>query len=276
MNALLLANAAGPEGAVEVGKEVTQKAVVAGQATWERVATQMTDLMSGYLPNAAAALVVLIVGWIAALVIATVVRAALRKLGIDRRFSESVPTDGTVGRPEISRRIGKGVFYLIMIFVLVAFFQTLGLTAVTEPLTAFLNQVFEYAPRLIAAGVLLFLAWVVATVLRFVVRQALTAAKIDRRLTREAGGDQDEDFPVTKTLSDATYWLVYLLFLPALLRSGRTGPARAGERHGDQDPRILAKPLCRGRHPRYRLVCRPDRTAGSDEPPRRRRHRSAQ
>ena len=217
MNALLLANAAGPEGAVEVGKEVTQKAVVTGQATWERVATQMTDLVGGYLPNAAAALVVLIVGWIAALVIAAVVRAALRKLGVDRRLSESVPADGAAKRPQVSRRIGKGVFYLIMLFVLVAFFQTLGLTAVTEPLTAFLNQVFEYAPRLIAAGVLLFLAWVVATVLRFAVRKALTAGKIDRRLARDAGVVQDEDLPVTKTLSDATYWLVYLLFLPALL-----------------------------------------------------------
>jgi len=95
-----------------------------------------------------------------------------------------------------------------MLFVLVAFFQTLGLTIITEPLTAFLNQLFEYAPRLIAAGVLVFLAWVVATVLRFVVRQVLAATKIDRHLTREAGVDKREDLPVAKTLSDATYWLV--------------------------------------------------------------------
>ena len=218
MSTLLLANAAGPEAAVELGKEVTQKTVVTGQETWERVATQMTDLVGGYLPNAIAALVVLILGWIAALVIAAVVRAALRKLGVDRRlYGSAVPAEGKVERPEISRRVGKGVFYLIMLFVLVAFFQTLGLTAVTEPLTAFLNQVFEYAPRLIAAGVLLFLAWIVANVLRFVVRQTLTAARIDHHLKHEAGVDKDQDLPVTKTLSDATYWLVYLLFLPALL-----------------------------------------------------------
>ena len=217
MNALLLGNAAGTETAVELGKEVTQKAVVTGQETWERVSTQMTDLVGGYLPNAAAALVVLILGWIAALVIAAVVRAALRKLGVDRRLSGSIPTEGAVKSPEVSSRIGKGIFYLIMLFVLVAFFQTLGLTAVTEPLTAFLNQVFEYAPRLIAAGVLLFLAWIVANVLRFVVRQTLTAARIDHHLKHEAGVDKEQELPVAKTLSDATYWLVYLLFLPALL-----------------------------------------------------------
>jgi hypothetical protein len=65
--------------------------------------------------------------------------------------------------------------------------------------------------------VLLFLAYVVATVLRFVLRKVLTATKIDRRLTREAGVEQDEDLPITRTLSDTTYWLVYLLFLPAVL-----------------------------------------------------------
>jgi hypothetical protein len=64
---------------------------------------------------------------------------------------------------------------------------------------------------------LLFLAWIVANVLRFLVRRVLTATTIDRRLSRGAGVEEDKNLPVAKTLSDATYWLVYLLFLPALL-----------------------------------------------------------
>lgn len=217
MNMLLLVGAAGPETVVNAGREVSEKILVSGHEAWARVTAQVADLVGRYIPNVVAAIAVLIVGWIVALVIAAVVRGALRKLGLDRRLSESVAAKGAAEPLQVSRRIGKSVFYLIMLFVLVAFFQTLGLTIVTEPLTAFLNQLFEYAPRLIAAGVLLFLAWVVATVLRFVVRQVLAATKIDRRLTREAGVEKQDDLPVAKTLSDATYWLVYLLFLPALL-----------------------------------------------------------
>ncbi len=217
MTGWLLSQATGPETVVEAGKEASEKAWTLGQETWDRVSTQITELVGGYIPNALAALAVLVIGWIVALIIAALVRGGLRKMGLDQRVSESVSPDRDGARPELSRRIGKGVFYLIMLFVLVAFFQVLGLTIVTEPLTAFLNQVFEYAPRLIAAGVLLFLAWVVATVLRVVVRGVLTATKIDRRLTRETGVEKDDDLPITRTLSDATYWLVYLLFLPAIL-----------------------------------------------------------
>ena len=110
------------------------------------VTAQVTDLVGRYIPNVVAAIAVLVVGWIVALAIAAVVRGALRKLGLYRRLSESVSAEGVAEPLEMSRRIGKSVFYLIMLFVLVEFFQTLGLTIVTEPLTAFLNQLFEYAP----------------------------------------------------------------------------------------------------------------------------------
>lgn len=207
MNMLLFAGAAA----------VSEKISVPGQEEWTRVGTQTTQFVGHYVPSALAAIAVLIIGWIVALAIAAIVRGALRRMGLDRRLSDSVAAEGEVDHLQISSRVGKGVFYLIMLFVLVAFFQTLGLTIVTQPLTAFLNQLFEYAPRLIAAGILLFLAWVVANVLRFVVRKILMATTIDRRLSREAGVEKEESLPVAKTLSDATYWLVYLLFLPALL-----------------------------------------------------------
>ncbi len=199
--------------------DVTSPKDVVGnvQETWDKVVSQITELVGAYLPNIAAALAILIIGWIVALIVAAIVRGAISKLGIHRRISESLPGDGTRDSKDVSRRIGKGVFYLIMLFVLVAFFQTLGLTIVTEPLTSFLNQVFEYAPRIIAAGVLFFIAWLVATALRFVVAKALTAAKLDRRLSRGAGVDTDEDLPMTKTIAEASYWLVFLLFLPAIL-----------------------------------------------------------
>ena len=201
------------EGAKDIGGTVTG----AGRETWEQLSGQFTDMASGYLPMAAAAVVVLLVGWIFALVVAAVVRGVTRRVLRARWFNKWLALEEGREISDIGRTLGRIVFYLVMLFVLVAFFQTLGLSGVTEPLTAFLNQVFEYLPRIVAAGVLLFVAWVVATVLRFTVRGVLTASKIDRRLSRQAGVDGDEDVPLTNTISEATYWLTYLLFLPALL-----------------------------------------------------------
>lgn len=205
------------ENVSEVMRDLSDKAVESGQATWQRVTTQITELVANYLPSIAAALVVLVLGWILALVVAAVVRASMHKLSLDKKLAGWLSPDFSGEPLELSRRVGKGVFYLLMLFVLVAFLQTLGLTLATQPLTAFLNQIFEYAPRLIAAGVLLFVAWIVARIVKFVIQNVLAASNIDQRLTREAGVATEESLPLTKTLSEATYWLVFLLFLPALL-----------------------------------------------------------
>jgi hypothetical protein len=202
---------------VDVTGGTGQQIGTAGQETWEKVSTQITEVVGTYLPNLVAALAILIVGWFVALLIAWLARAAVRRLGIDKYLTRSVEADGEGEAPDVSRTIGRAVFWIVMLIVGVAFFQALKLTLVTEPLQAFLNQVFEYAPRFIAAGFLLLVAWLVARGVRFIVSKALTVAKLDRRLTREAGVEAEADLPLTKTISEATYWLVFLLFLPAVL-----------------------------------------------------------
>ncbi len=169
--------------------------------------------VGGYLPNLAAALAILILGWLAALLVAKLVRAGLKKTTIDNRIAGWVK--GEEEAPDIEPAIGRAVFWLIMIFVLIAFFQTLKLTAITGPLNSFLNQIFEFAPRLLSAAMLLLVAWLVATGVRLVIRTALRTFKLDERVGSEVEGS--ERVSLTGMVSETVYWLVFLLFLPAVL-----------------------------------------------------------
>lgn len=184
--------------------------------TWKGVANQTADTVEKYLPNLIAALGVLVAGWIVALILAAITRWAMRRTGLGKRISAWFSKEGGATPPDVGRRAGQFMFYLVMLFVLVAFFQVLGLTIASEPLMGFLNQVFEYAPRLVAAAVLLMVAWLVATGSRFLVFKGLSAIHLDRRLSRQLG-DEEEAVPLAKTVSDTVYWLVFLLFLPLLL-----------------------------------------------------------
>jgi len=157
------------------------------QESWRNVGDQVAQLIGGYLPNILAALAVLIIGWLAAMLIAGALRMGLRKSGMNTHFGRWFGAGGEGKGPEVERRVARGVFWLLMLFVLVGFFQTLGLTLVTQPLNQFLNQVFEYAPRVVGAGVLLLIAWVVARVLRYVVGRVLMTTKVEQRLSRQAG-----------------------------------------------------------------------------------------
>ncbi len=183
----------------------------------QNIIDQVTNLVGGYLPSLAGAMAILIGGWLVALIIAAIIRGVLRRIGLNNRLSGWLGGEEKEKTMDVERGISKGVFYLIMLFVLVAFFQTLGITQITEPLNRFLNQIFEYAPKLLGAGALLLVAWVVATVLRMIISKVLSATKIDERLGSQAGLEEEKSVPITKPLSDAVYWLVFLIFLPGIL-----------------------------------------------------------
>lgn len=185
------------------------------QAIWD----QITRLVGGYIPNFVGALAILVIGWLVALIIRALVRGALRRTTLDNRLARWIFGEEAAKEIEVEQQVARGVYYLIMIFVLIAFFQALRLTVITEPLTQLLNQVFEYAPRLLGAGLLLLIAWVVASALRLVISRVLTAAKIDERLGTSAGLGEEERVPLAQTLGNAMYWLVFLLFLPAVLNA---------------------------------------------------------
>jgi len=117
----------------------------------------------------------------------------------------------------VERYLSRIVFFIAMLFVLIAFFQTLGLTIITEPLNNLLNQVFIYAPRFIGAGLLLGLAWMLATILKFIVKKLLTTIKLDQRLSDRI--EDGQNVGLSNTIAGSVYWLIFLLFLPAILNS---------------------------------------------------------
>ncbi len=183
----------------------------------QNIVEQVTNLVGGYLPSLVGAIAILIIGWIVALIVSAIVRKLLHRTTLDNRLAEWLGGKEKGKTIDIEKGISKGVFWLIMLFVLVAFFQTLGITQITEPLNRFLNQLFEYAPKLLGSAALLLVAWVIATVLKMIISKALGATKIDERLSSQAGLEEEKSIPLSKSLSDAAYWLVFLIFLPAII-----------------------------------------------------------
>jgi hypothetical protein len=158
-----------------------------------------------------AAGLVLLIGWLLAKWIAGLFGKLLRRLGVDER---SAKWAGDEKVPKVEESLTKVVFYILMLVVLLAFFEVLGLTFITQPLNAFLGAIAAYVPNLLAAGVLIVVAWIVATILRGLVRRLLQMTHVDQRL----GEDIDpEKASVSKALSEAVYWLVWLIFLVPIL-----------------------------------------------------------
>ena len=183
------------------------------QEIWE----QMRQLIGEYIPVLLAALAILIIGWLVARIISGLVGRSLRKTNIGNKMATWISGEEVTDSIKLERWVARTVFWLVMLFVLIGFFQVLELTLITVPLNELLNQVFQYAPRVFGAAMLLVVAWIVATLLRFVVIRAMTASKIEERLVAKTDLEEDRRVPLTKSLAEAVYWLVFLLFLPGVL-----------------------------------------------------------
>ena len=177
----------------------------------------ISQVLGAYLPKFLAALAILVIGWLAARIIGAAVNAGLRRTNVDNRLAEWIAAGRSSKAIPIEDWVSKAVFYLLMVFVLVAFFEALGLVLVSEPLNRLLNQLFEFAPKFLGALALVLVAWILASVLRAVIRKTLTTANVDERIARQA--ETRQPVSLTQTIADTVYWLVFLLFLPAILNA---------------------------------------------------------
>ena len=179
--------------------------------------TEMWAKVVTFIPNLLSAVLVLVVGWLLALLAGAVTRWVLGRTSSDNRLAAWATGEDKPGGVEVERWFSKGVYYLVMLFVLVAFFEVLGLTLVTEPLNRLLTQVVGFLPRLLGAGLLALAAWVIATIVRNLVSRLFSMTRVDDRLAEQSGIQADQLRPLSSNLAEFLYWLVFILFLPAIL-----------------------------------------------------------
>ena len=119
------------------------------------------DKFFAFLPNLLAFLVILLVGYVVAKLVKTVVTKALEKLGVDQKLHESDASqyvERVSPGASPSNGIGRVVFLFVFVFFL---FSAIGALQIPA-LTTFMNQVLAYLPNVIAALAIFILAALIA------------------------------------------------------------------------------------------------------------------
>ncbi len=172
--------------------------------TWQ---ASLQNSLGVYLPSILGGIAILLVGWIVALVAAAATRRGLAAVGTNQRLASHTQT--SVNFERIGGRI---VFWAIMLLAVIGMVSVLQVQGVSGPLSTLATTVMLYLPRLLLAIALAVVAWLVATVVRTIVNRALSKTRVDERLASEA-----EMRPLSQSMGNVAYWLVLLLFLPAIV-----------------------------------------------------------
>lgn len=171
------------------------------------LARQLEMSLGTYLPSVLGAVLVLIVGLIVALFVRGLIRSGLGRLRVNERVNTQ--TASQLDIVKVAASIG---FWFIIIVTLVGVFSVLRFDGLYGPFSALVTEVMLYLPRIILAGALALVAWVLATVLRAGINRVMAAGRWDEKLSESAGVK-----PISAVLGDVVYWLVLLLFLPAIV-----------------------------------------------------------
>ncbi|HZS43126.1 MAG TPA: hypothetical protein VFA52_02825 [Candidatus Paceibacterota bacterium] len=150
--------------------------------TWGDVlVASFTNLWYGivsFIPNIIIAIVIFVIGWLIGVFIDKLVREAFRAMKIDNAL-RSAGVENTLNRGGILLNSGAFVGGLIKWFIIVVFllasFEVLGLTQVTDFLK---NVVLNYLPQVIVAVLILLVAVVIAQAVQRIVSASAKAARL--------------------------------------------------------------------------------------------------
>ncbi|MFJ7726048.1 mechanosensitive ion channel [Neobacillus sp. NPDC097160] len=174
------------------------------------------NMMAGWyiytdrIPHVLLAFLILLIGWLAAKAIGKAVEKALTKTNLDNKLFSNF------GKRKYASEviIGKMVYYLLLVVVWIIFFNMLHLSLIAEPLVIMVSTLTAAIPNLLKAALILLFAWVAA----YLVRMLLNKVHVERLLVKWNMTNSEADAAgKVNSIAQAAFYLVLLLFLPAVL-----------------------------------------------------------
>lgn len=138
------------------------------------------DQVFAFIPKLIAGGALLLVAWILASIIRTLITKALHATSLDEKVSTGA------GMRPISENLGDVLYGLVFLLFLPAILGALELTGLLAPVQGMVDQILATLPNILAAIIIGVVGWFVAKIVRDLVSNLLTAAGTDR-LGEKAG-----------------------------------------------------------------------------------------
>jgi len=163
------------------------------------------------LPAIVGTIVILVIGFFLASALKNLTSSLMRKMKIDEYIGK-LSKRPAEKPPRVTEFFSSLVYYLVLLFVLMALLEFFHLTMLVDPIKLLLGSILVYASRFFGAIVLVLIAWLIAKVLRMTTLSLLTSLQIDEKFSQRL-----PNISLAKNLSDIVFGLVFLFFLPAIL-----------------------------------------------------------
>ncbi|WP_425918004.1 mechanosensitive ion channel [Acinetobacter sp. TSRC1-2] len=169
----------------------------------------MVSEVVSYLPNIFIAVVIVFVGYILAKIVRGIIEGLVGSLNLQHETQKI----GFLKHSNLPKVLGSFVFAVIIITSLIIAFEALGITAISQPATAMLYEIMNAIPHIIAAGLILILAYVVSRFVANLVVDVLAGTGVDEL---PAKMDAQRFLGTTKVSTIVGYMIVFFTMLFAV------------------------------------------------------------
>lgn len=148
----------------------------------------MVGQVLSFIPNLIAAIAIGVIGWVVATVARTALNTALSKTTMDERLSAQA------GVKPMSSTIADIVYWFILLIVLTMVLGQLELDGLFAPLSIMVSQIFDAIPNILKAGIVLFIGYIIAKVVRGIVTNLVSTFNV-QELASRAGLSEKNSLP---------------------------------------------------------------------------------
>ena len=144
------------------------------QASLKNMFDELTTSFASGLPRVFGAIVIIIIGVIIAKILKKIISRVLETIGIDK-LGEKLNEIEMINKADVeikfSSILAKIVYYIVLLFFLMAATSQLQMEAVSD----LVQNLIEFIPNLIVAGIILTIGFIFAEMLKTIVQTALTS-----------------------------------------------------------------------------------------------------
>lgn len=177
--------------------------------------TNMIDTALAYLPNIIAAIVIVVLGILAARFVKNLVYNLLVSLNVDKVISRFTQEEGAVSedrKDTIASVLANVVYVLILIPILIVALETLGIRSISIPIINVLNAILAAIPNILVAGILLAVGFAIAKVVGDLTQDILEGVGVNR-ITDYISGEGGRGFNIAKIIGQLVMIIIGLFFL---------------------------------------------------------------
>ncbi len=173
----------------------------------------INSLLSG-IPDIIVAILLLIVAFIAAKIVKSLVLKLLKAINAEKYLSKLGVKD-TVTNTSIEF-VAKLAYFVTFLLFLPGVLDKLGMSSVASPITSMVYSFLGFIPKLVAAGIIVAVGLFIANIVKDLLISVLKAVKVDT-LQEKAGIEASENTAFSSIIANVIYGLIVLIVITSAL-----------------------------------------------------------